>query len=89
MRTQFVICLLSALAVFAAGCYDDKGNYDYSDVNELVIDMNHAYTYSITLGETFELNPEIRFIKARAIYHVSCISGIWGKITIHRMIGTR
>lgn len=62
MRTQFVICLLSALSVFAAGCYDDKGNYDYSDVNELVIDMNHAYTYAITLGETFELNPEIRFV---------------------------
>lgn len=62
MKKQLAILWLAAVSVLAVGCYDDKGNYDYSDVNELVIDLNHAYTYAITLGETFELNPEIRFV---------------------------
>ena len=48
--------ILGMAALLLAGCYDDKGNYDYRDINEIVtisfspapdeITMDSVYTYS-------------------------------------------
>lgn len=62
MKKLVITYLMLVVSLLVTGCYDDKGNYDYSDVNELVIKMNRAYTYDITLGESFELDPTIRFV---------------------------
>ena len=32
-----VFCLVGWLLL--SGCYDDKGSYDYQDINELIIDL--------------------------------------------------
>lgn len=32
-----IIYILGIVTLFLAGCYDDKGNYDYKEVNDLVI----------------------------------------------------
>lgn len=49
-----IIYILGIVTLFLAGCYDDKGNYDYKEVNDLTIAFtpeatsegeNYLYTY--------------------------------------------
>ena len=39
MRTIYLF-LLAFLPVLCWSCYDDKGNYDYHDLDEIVIDSS-------------------------------------------------
>lgn len=52
--------------VLVTGCFKDKGNYDYSDINSLEIDMGEGVGYTgsqeIILGESFDILPVIRFV---------------------------
>jgi hypothetical protein len=50
-----VVCL-----AFLAGCYKDKGNYDYSAINKITItDARSAARIFIYQGDTLKLNPTV------------------------------
>ena len=58
MRTLNILILLTLLLFI--GCHDDKGNYDYTELNEpLVEDMN--YRYDLTFGDPLEIHPKLTF----------------------------
>ena len=46
-----------------SGCYEDKGNYDYIEVNEVTVTVKPANTYTIYgyLGEELTVVPELTF----------------------------
>jgi hypothetical protein len=48
------------LAVLMAGCYKDKGNYDYIAINKLsVSDTTNPVNLAITLGDSLKIKPVI------------------------------
>lgn len=58
MRLKISIAMLSLFATILSGCYEDKGNYDYSPVNELEItlpDVVEAMAHS----ENIKFSPSI------------------------------
>ena len=46
------------MAALCGGCYDDKGNYSYHDINEVVISGIDP-SYTVLLGESLEINPKL------------------------------
>lgn len=54
--------LLAILSVLLPGCYEDKGNYDYTTVNDVKITGEYELVYRLKMGEqlsipmTLELN---------------------------------
>ena len=55
-RTLFI---LSIVTVLLSGCYEDKGNYDYVDVNTVTIDVPESVT--ITLIDELTLDPKLTY----------------------------
>ena len=49
---------------FVWGCYDDKGNYDYSDLGEVLLKIDAEET--VMYGETLEMSPEITLKRTTA-----------------------
>ena len=56
MKKIYSIFLLFSV-VFLTACYDDKGNYDYKDINEIKISFDGEGFLSKTFGEVLELKP--------------------------------
>ena len=54
------IIWLFALLLAFSGCYEDKGNYDYSESNSISIDMGNSM-YSATFDETINIEPVFTF----------------------------
>lgn len=50
------IAVLCFIGILLSGCYEDKGNYDYKDIDELAISFEKSY-YAITFGEKLDLKP--------------------------------
>ena len=54
-------CLQLTLAVITwlcvSACAEDKGNYDYRDLNDLTIDFDDSY--SVIARENFTIEPEV------------------------------
>lgn len=48
--------VLGMLCLFS--CYEDKGNYDYTDINEIEIDGIEK-KYTVSMGEPLTIRPEI------------------------------
>lgn len=62
MKKLYIIFALLTLSLLGVGCFDDKGNYKYSDVNHLTIKLNNgALSVSVTLGEAIEVKPTLTF----------------------------
>lgn len=57
MKNKY-IAVLCFIGLLLSGCYEDKGNYDYKDIDELAISFEKPY-YNITFGEKLELKPVI------------------------------
>ena len=60
---KYKILLFFALTWFTVlSCYDDKGNYDYKEVNELNISGidDKVYYERIAFVDTLKLTPEIQ-----------------------------
>ena len=55
MKRIFNIILLLILFI---GCYEDKGNYDYRELQEVVIELP-VDRYSIQFGEALRITPVI------------------------------
>ena len=56
--TRFIFVLTATLAL--SGCYKDKGNYDYNEINEVEIE-GIADEYTVSLGERFTITPTLKF----------------------------
>ena len=54
------IIWLFALLFACAACYDDKGNYDYSETNGITIDLGNTQ-YLAVAGETINIKPVLTF----------------------------
>lgn len=64
MRNRFLI--VATLLFVLAGCYKDKGNYDYHTVEEpLVTNLDTVYT--VFVGDSLIVAPTIRFSKPAAL----------------------
>ncbi|WP_162817981.1 PKD-like family lipoprotein [Niabella yanshanensis] len=63
MKADFIKYIQIAILMAATaltGCYKDKGNYDYKDINEIrVTDINAAQRIYVNPDDTLRLNPSI------------------------------
>lgn len=48
---------------FLSGCYEDKGNYDYAELNQVTVNLKPANSYTIFgyVGEELVIDPELTF----------------------------
>lgn len=52
------LCYIFFMLIMVYGCYDDKGNYDYKELDELSISLP-AKSYSRLFGEKLQITPVI------------------------------
>lgn len=52
-----ILCGLT-LSLLMTGCYEDLGNYDYHDINELEIEGIED-SYSVDVDDNFKINPKL------------------------------
>lgn len=57
MKNNLIYYMLGMLFTFSA-CYDDKGNYDYSEINEIIVNLPESYILPLT-DTTLVIRPEI------------------------------
>ena len=63
---KYIICIVSFIgaALLQTGCYDDKGDYDYHDVNETTIEGING-SYNVTMGvTTLKIDPKVTMTMA-------------------------
>lgn len=62
MKNRFLTYILSFVAATTLlSCYEDKGTYDYRNVNQIEIDFNISTpSISTNIGSTVEINPTIK-----------------------------
>ena len=63
MKYIYNFCML-ILVLFVTGCYDDRGNYDYKEINEFsIVNFNGSTSdyYTCTLEDEVKLVPEFEF----------------------------
>lgn len=53
-----IIFLLFSMSVFLIGCYEDKGCYDYKDIQNFQIKFPTNSVRNKTVGDTIRINPE-------------------------------
>ena len=75
-------------------CYDDKGSYDYKDVNEVEVDGLGTSYNLIFKKDTLKITPELKFTQDslnldRYGYEWIVVSGISGSEETREVIGTQ
>jgi len=56
------IISLTLFVALLSGCFADKGNYEYSEINEIVIDTtNFQMEYNVVQFDSLKIKPEIMF----------------------------
>lgn len=62
MKHRYYLCALLVAAASFFGCYDDKGNYDYSETSEIVIDtVGFKTSYIVEMYDTLRIDPVVRY----------------------------
>ena len=61
MRRDILLFLTGVLICLAVACYDDKGSYDYEDVNEIGVDSLGRSHSVIFKKDTLEITPKLTF----------------------------
>lgn len=65
MRKNLLCLLMLISASLATSCYDDKGNYDYVEINEISIDTRSTGTYfAVDRYDTLTISPTLRFTQS-------------------------
>ena len=54
------IALFLGIVLTLAACYEDKGNYDYSELNDITIDLGNTQ-FTAAEGETISITPLLTF----------------------------
>ena len=53
------VCFYIFLSLIFISCYDDKGNYDYTDIGDITITgIENSYT-AIALAKKLEIKPTV------------------------------
>ena len=61
MRRNIILFLMLAFSCVVVSCHDDKGSYDYTEVNEIVIDeLGDGYSM-IFKKDTLKIKPKLLF----------------------------
>ncbi len=55
----FKYVLAAAALLISAGCHEDKGNYEYHDINTIEVEGLEAY-YQFSVGQPVTIRPEIK-----------------------------
>ncbi len=56
------ILLIAGIVLLVHACYEDKGSYDYIDLNEVYVDTTGvSLSYSISQYDTLSITPNIKF----------------------------
>lgn len=63
MKILNITFLLFFIGAFITGCYDDKGSYAYSDINQIEIEKFLYSGQAFTVGDTIRVNPNLTFSK--------------------------
>lgn len=59
MKTLYVICFLLLMGCIV-GCYEDKGNYTYTELLEVKVDnIEEKYSNYLSLVDTLRITPEV------------------------------
>ncbi|MBD0833451.1 PKD-like family lipoprotein [Aestuariibaculum sediminum] len=59
---KYKYLIASLVAVLGVSCMDDKGNYDYSDINEVQF-VGETDDFKVTRFENLVITPELNFTK--------------------------
>ncbi|MFD2036674.1 PKD-like family lipoprotein [Belliella marina] len=62
MNKNYINTLSFALLfLFASGCYQDLGNYEYNEINEIGFGgfLEEGQSYTLRVGENFRLEPDL------------------------------
>lgn len=60
MKLKYIISTLFAIGIFA--CYNDEGNYDYQEINEISVRDSLKEEYSVyMLADTLKISPVLNF----------------------------
>ena len=57
MKINNIISSLFFLAILLTGCYKDKGNYDYTNINRITIEEFQTPGWTNTYGDTLKIEP--------------------------------
>ncbi|UZD21138.1 PKD-like family lipoprotein [Algoriphagus halophytocola] len=60
MRKVIIYICLLALPILTTSCYEDLGNYQYNDINEVSVNGIDS-SYVAYQGENFKIKPELNF----------------------------
>jgi len=58
MRAMKQIIYILSLFLLAA-CYDDKGNYDYADINTVKVGLDEMYSFRLDKDTTISIVPKL------------------------------
>ena len=62
MRKNYFYIMLLAVASLATSCYEDKGNYDYTEINEIGVNTEATGTYfAVDRYDTLRISPTLTF----------------------------
>jgi len=62
MKKSFQLLLICIAAAAFAGCYADKGNYDYTEIGAFYIDTEGTTTnFTVSMFERLEISPKVVF----------------------------
>lgn len=61
MKNRYIYNIFLGLALCLTGCYSDKGNYEYVDINKVDVYLSCGSACTITKGETLKIKAQISF----------------------------
>lgn len=61
MKKGYISNIFLCLLLCLTGCYSDKGNYDYVDINKVNVYLNCGSSCVITKGETLNIKAQVSF----------------------------
>lgn len=70
MKNRFIYLLVSLLTIISVSCYDDKGNYDYLEVNEIKVDIEKNYSVR-KLDTVFVIRPVVTQSQGKSMDNLS------------------
>ena len=57
-NVHFFNSAILLVALLLTGCYDDKGNYDYTELAPMEITISN--TYIVPIGDYLKITPEVK-----------------------------
>lgn len=61
MKMKFYLIMILVAALGISSCYDDKGNYDYKDLQRIEIEFPQGGIINKTLWDTLEITPRFTY----------------------------